>query len=161
MADQELTLYTNYYLNQAGGGFDVYSGAPYVKGHGLGSFLGGVFRAVFPMLKKGSQHLLKEAGRAGLNIMDDLEGDQDFKSVFKRRGMEGLRNLQKQAFEGMAGSGYNYGRKRKAYAQLRSKPPAKRTKRKTATKSRKTTKKTTKKTKKSKRKASRKRDAFD
>lgn len=157
MADQELALYTNYYMNQAGGGFDVYSGSPYIRGSGLGAFLGGMFRSVYPLLKKGAQHLIKEAGRTGINILQDMEGEQDFKSAFKRRGLEGIMNLQKQAFDGMAGSGYNRMRKRKANCQLRSKTPPKRIRRKTSKK----TKKTTRKTKKPKRKTSRKRDAFD
>lgn len=36
----EVQLYTDYYLNQAGGGFNVFNGAYYSRGYGLGSFLG-------------------------------------------------------------------------------------------------------------------------
>ena len=44
--------YFQYYSHQAGSGYNVYGGAPYQEGYGIGSFLGGLFRSVFPLLKQ-------------------------------------------------------------------------------------------------------------
>lgn len=70
--------YMAYYRHQmqAGGGgiTQVYRGAPYQKGHGIGSFLGGVFRTIAPLLKSGAKTLGKEALRSGIGFLGDISG---------------------------------------------------------------------------------------
>ena len=69
--------YPNCVDYQVGGGVysgigRVYVGAPYQRGSGIGSFLGGVFRYVLPFLKRGATAVSKEALLAGMNIMSDV-----------------------------------------------------------------------------------------
>lgn len=155
--EDEVNVYTNYYLNQAGGGFNTYQGVIYQRGRGgIGSFLSGLFRAVLPMIKKGGEQIAKEVVRSSYNIVQDMDGETDFKTALKRRGLEGLQNLQTRALEAMQGSGYKRTRKRRAAAHSKARRQSKRTKitrRKTVRKAK--NKKTTKK-----RKISRKNDIF-
>lgn len=145
----EIDLYTDYYLQQAGGGFDIYSGAPYVRGYGIGSFLGGLWRVVMPLIKKGSIHVGREMAKSASNVFQDLGQDIDFKTSAKQRGLESLENIRKRAFGEMGGTGYN-SRKRRARSQSCRKPPAKRTKRKLSKAKRKVANKSIKKRKKRK-----------
>lgn len=156
----EVDLYTNYYLNQADGSFSLYNGSAYQRGHGgIGSFLSGLFRFVLPMLKKGGEQIAKEVVRTSFNVVQDMEGDTDFKTSLRRRGLEGIQNLQTRALEAMNGSGlYKRTRKRRATTHSGSNRVVKRTKL--------TRKKAVKKSKKSKprqrkKKSSRKHDIFD
>ena len=69
--------YADYLDYQVGGGVysgigRVYVGAPYQKGSGIGSFLGGVFRYVLPFLKRGAAAVGKEALSTGMNIVSDV-----------------------------------------------------------------------------------------
>jgi hypothetical protein len=109
-------IYTDYYLNQAGTGFgSVYAGSVYQRGHGIGSFLGGLFRCVFPLLKSGTATVGSELLKTGANIVSDIARNGDIDTVIKRRGKETLDNLSRIAGEKMFGSGYkaNVIRKRK------------------------------------------------
>lgn len=109
-------VYTNYYLNQAGTGFgSVYAGNVYQRGHGIGSFLGGLFRCVFPLLKSGTATVGSELLKTGANIVSDIARNEDIDAVIKRRGKETINNLGRLAGEKMFGRGYtaNNIRKRK------------------------------------------------
>lgn len=84
-----------------GGISHVYIGTPNQRGHGIGSFLGGLFRRVLPLLrkgvpliKKGAKAIGKEALRAGVNVATD---------ALKRRAEDKIDAL-------MSGSGYNTGK---------------------------------------------------
>lgn len=153
-------IYTYYYLNQAGTGFgSVYAGSAYQRGHGIGSFLSGLFRCVFPLLKSGTATVGNELLKTGANIMSDIARNGDFDNAVKRRGKETIDNLSRIAGEKMFGCGYtaNVSRKRKqsqtkARGGKKVKKPAKKNK-KPATK---------KKTKQVKKKTARsKKDLFD
>jgi len=68
-----------YYIRQAGGGGGgrgigtVYSVSPFVQpGHGIGSFLRGLWRTVRPVLWSGAKSLGREALRTGGNIMTEI-----------------------------------------------------------------------------------------
>lgn len=50
----------------------VYKGAPYQRGHGIGSFLGGLFRTITPLLKSGARAVGKEALKTGMNVLGDV-----------------------------------------------------------------------------------------
>lgn len=120
-------VYTEYYLNQAGSGIgNVYSGAVYQKGHGIGSFLGGLFRCVFPLLKSGSAVVGSELLKSGANIITDISKNEDPEVVIKRRGKETINNLSKIVGEKMFGSGYNTQlTSRKRQLQPKSRPAKK------------------------------------
>lgn len=100
-------VYTDYYLRQAGSGFgSVYSGPIYQKGSGIGSFLGGLFRALYPLLKSGSAVVGSELLKSGANIISDITHNQDPQIVIKRRGKETIDNLGRIVGGKMFGSGY-------------------------------------------------------
>ena len=107
-------VYTEYYLRQAGSGFGgVYSSGLYQKGHGIGSFLGGLFRCVFPLLKSGSSALGSELLKSGVNIISDISKNEPVESTIKKRGKETINNLSKLMGDKMFGSGYKPGTTRK------------------------------------------------
>jgi hypothetical protein len=111
---------TNYYVTQAGGGggfysgigyqrgYGIYVGKAYQKGYGLGSWLGGLFRTVLPLLKSGALAVGKEALRAGGNVVADLATGENFKQSVNRRASEAgdvLSQKLKRKTESMQGSG--------------------------------------------------------
>lgn len=99
--------YTEYYLNQAGSGFsNIYAAPVYQKGCGIGSFLGGLFRTVYPILKKSASAIGSELLKSGSNIISDIVSNQDPKIVIKNRGKETINNLSRLAGENLFGSGY-------------------------------------------------------
>jgi hypothetical protein len=71
-----------YYVHQAGGGGKdrlddvigpIYASTPFVqRGHGIGSFLGGLFRMVKPILVRGARTLGRETLRTGGKILTDI-----------------------------------------------------------------------------------------
>lgn len=112
-------IYTDFYLNQAGSGFgNVYAGGIYQKGYGIGSFLGGLFRCVFPLLKSGSSVLGSELLKSGANIISDISKNHDPEFVIKNRGKETINNLSRIMGEQMFGNGYNYPPNRKRLQSL-------------------------------------------
>lgn len=125
-------IYTSYYLNQAGTGFgSVYAGNAYQRGHGIGSFLGGLFRCVFPLLKSGTRTIGSELLKTGVNIVSDIAQNGDIDTAVKIRGKETLNNLSRIAGDKMFGRGYstNVSRKRKqSQSNTRGGKKAKKTK---------------------------------
>lgn len=108
MRDKSINdVYTAYYLNQAGSGFGgIYTSGLYQKGHGIGSFLGGLFRCVFPLLKKGTSALGTELLKSGTNIISDISRNEPVEMSIKKRGKETINNLSKLVGDKMFGSGY-------------------------------------------------------
>lgn len=103
----EHDIYTEYYLNQAGSGFsNIYAAPSYQRGYGIGSFLGGLFRTVYPILKKGSVALGSELLKTGVSCLGDISRSEDVQEVFKKRGKEVVNNLGRRAADHMFGSGY-------------------------------------------------------
>lgn len=99
--------YTEYYLNQAGSGFGgIYTSGVYQKGHGIGSFLGGLFRCVMPLLKSGTSTLGTELLKTGANIISDISKNEPVEKTIKKRGKETINNLSKLVGDKMFGSGY-------------------------------------------------------
>lgn len=90
-------LYENYYLNQTGHGLPVYVGGRALRGSGLGSVLGGLFRAAMPLLKQGGKALLREGARTGLDMAADVLSGQSLKSAAKRRAKQAGERLVTQA----------------------------------------------------------------
>lgn len=107
-------VYTQYYLNQAGSGFgSVYAGGVYQKGHGIGSFLSGLFRCVFPLIKSGSAVVGSELLKSGRNIISDISRSENPETVIKKRGKEAINNLSNLIGEKMFGSGYTVAKRKR------------------------------------------------
>lgn len=110
--------YEHYYSHQAGSGIGViYKGVPYQRGHGIGSFLGGLFRCVFPLLSSGARAVGKEALNAGVGLLSDMVASRPMEESVKSRLKEAGSNLKRKADAkidriNMSGSGYITKRKR-------------------------------------------------
>ena len=73
MKSNHICPYEKYYQQQAGSGIAaIYKGAPYQRGHGIGSFLGGLFRSILPLISTGAKVVGKEAMRAGVGLLNDV-----------------------------------------------------------------------------------------
>lgn len=109
--------YMTYYRHQVGGSVSavfhgggvssVFRGGNvdgYQRGHGIGSFLGGLFRSVMPILKSGASAVGKEALRSGVGFLGDVvtKGDarqaanthlREFTGGLKRRADDKLERV--------------------------------------------------------------------
>ena len=106
-----------YYIRQGGRTDDeigpVYVSSPYVqRGHGIGSFLAGLFRMVKPVAIRGARALGREALHTGAQILTDI-GDKTpetrVKDIVAKRLAESAQRLLK-------GRGVRKKRKRAAAA---------------------------------------------
>ena len=97
-------LYEDYYTRQSGNGMPIYYGARNQRGHGLGSFLSGLFRRAMPFLTRGAKSLGKQALRTGLNIANDVVEGSSFRDAAIRHVPEGLNRWKDSGF-GQSGSG--------------------------------------------------------
>ena len=77
--------YNEYYARQAGGALPYFTGAPYQRGHGLGSLFGGLLRSALPLIKRGAVALGRGALKTGVRIADDVLSGQSIKKAAKRR----------------------------------------------------------------------------
>lgn len=104
--------YEHYYSHQAGSGIGViYKGVPYQRGHGIGSFLGGLFRSVLPLLSSGARAIGKEALNTGVGLLSDMVNLRPLEESVKSRLKEASSNLKRKADAkidriNMSGSGY-------------------------------------------------------
>lgn len=121
------SYYDDFFMQQIGGQYTdwnhpstikkFYVGAPYQRGRGIGSFLGGLFRKIFPVLTRGAKAVGREALRAGANIMDDIANRNvnPAEAIHSRVRESGL-NLKRKAEEKidslMTGQGRSYKYKR-------------------------------------------------
>lgn len=118
-----MAYYDEYFDMQTGSGArtgyggisHVYIGSPNQRGHGIGSFLGGLFRRIIPLLKQGARTVGKEALRSGMNVATDImESGIHPREAFKTRLRESGENLKRKAEEKistlMKGSGYKAGK---------------------------------------------------
>ena len=78
-------LFEDYYLNQAGNGYPVFTGSRIQRGHGLGSLFSGLFKAATPLLKRGAKALGKQALTTGMELANDLIEGRNFKTAAKKR----------------------------------------------------------------------------
>ena len=89
---------SQYYLAQAGGGFgQYYAGSSYQKGYGIGSWLGGLFRTVLPILRSGAVAVGREAARAGSHVLADVAVGDNFKESLNKHAGEAVGNLKRRA----------------------------------------------------------------
>lgn len=104
--------YLAYYKLQLGSGVGVvYKGAPYQRGHGIGSFLGGLFRTITPLLKSGAKVVGSEALKTGVNLLGDIVSSIPPSQAMTSRMKEFTGHLKRKADDKMErvmkGSGYN------------------------------------------------------
>ena len=119
--DATRSLYTDYYVNQAGNGsIPVFQGMRGQRGHGFGSVLSGLFRSAMPMLKR----IREQALTTGTYIASDPLGGKTFKDSARSRVRQGIKSFlppeegdnEKMAVDEQTGSGRN---KRFAYKRKR------------------------------------------
>ena len=96
--------YKDYYIKSQfgrGGVLPAYKGAPIQKGHGLGSFLSGLFRSAVPMLSSVGRSVAKNAGKAllstGAEILGDVLSGKNVKSSIVNRSKTAGQHLLKRA----------------------------------------------------------------
>lgn len=121
--------YENYYSHQAGSGVGViYKGAPLQRGHGIGSFLGGLWRSILPLLSGGAKAVGKEAINAGVGLLSDMVNTRPMNDSIKNRLREANSNLKRKIDNKidniMSGSGYITKRQR-LHSAIRRKPSVK------------------------------------
>ena len=140
---------TRYYIHQAGGGGSscsgdggvgpIYSVPPFVqRGHGLGSFLGGLFRSLRPFVFSAGKAIGREALRTGSRILTDMADNPQqlaVKEIISKNLQDTVQNLGSR----MTGRGRK--RKRRSTSRAKSKKTPKRrtTKKKTKKPTRKRT----------------------
>ncbi|KAG8235182.1 hypothetical protein J437_LFUL015488 [Ladona fulva] len=103
--------YLQYYENQAGKRIsNVYRGIEYQRGHGIGSFLGGIFRSALPILSRGAKAVGKEILRTGVHLLGDVAQNKPIRESVLRRVDEAGDNLKRKAVDSidklMKGAGY-------------------------------------------------------
>lgn len=109
--ENNICPYHHYYSHQAGTGIGViYKGVAHQRGHGIGSFLGGLFRSVLPLLSSGTKAIGKEALNAGVGLLSDMVNSKPLKDSIPNRFKEATSNLKRKADSKietvMMGSGY-------------------------------------------------------
>ena len=87
--DAQKSLFTDYYVNQAGGSFPVFQGSRGQRGHGFGSVLSDLFRSAVPMLKR----IGKQALTTGAYIASDMLGGKKFDEAAKTRVRQGINSF--------------------------------------------------------------------
>jgi hypothetical protein len=98
--------YIDYYVAQAQTGRgNVYAGTPFQKGHGLGSFLAGMFRSALPFLRPAAKFLLPEISRTGKRVLTNiLDNKVSPKEALKEGFVDMSRNVLKR-MQGGEGAG--------------------------------------------------------
>jgi hypothetical protein len=93
--------FVEYYLNQAGSGIGpVFRGAMYQRGHGIGSWLSGLFRSVFPLFKSSAKTIGQEDLNAGFGLLKDTINQKPLKASLKERTREFRNNLMSKVDAG-------------------------------------------------------------
>lgn len=87
--DAQKSLYTDYYVSQAGGTLPVFQGTRGQRGHGFGSVLSGLFRSAMPMLKR----IGKQALTTGAHIASDMLSGKKFGESARSRVRQGINSF--------------------------------------------------------------------
>jgi hypothetical protein len=101
-------IWLDFYMSQAmqkgyGGGF---TGIPYQRGHGLGSFFGRLFRSILPVAKSIGKSALKTVGKEavnmGMNVAQDLSEGRNIRQSLKEHGAKAVGKLVKKGMNRIA-----------------------------------------------------------
>lgn len=103
-------------MDQYGSGtITVYRGSPFQRGHGVGTFLRGLFRTSLPLIRRGASAVGKELLSSGVNFLEDLDHDIPAKEAFQQRMKDAKNNLKRKAIDTLLrGGGYKSKRRKKA-----------------------------------------------
>ena len=121
--DAQKSLFTDYYVNQAGGSLPVFQGSRSQRGHGFGSVLSGLFRSAVPMLKR----IGKQALTTGAYIASDMLGGKKFDEAAKTRVRQGINSFLEPNLDVSEQTGS--GRRRRVVKRKRKTKPHKHSKR--------------------------------
>jgi hypothetical protein len=115
--------FENYYVSQCGHGMPVFYGARMQRGHGIGSIFGGLFRTIFPILKRVAPAIGRQALETGMQIAGDVAGDRSVKEAAKTRVVEAIeKGINKIASaQNQTGSGISRKRTRSTATNVRGK----------------------------------------
>jgi hypothetical protein len=86
----------------------VFYGSRTQKGHGIGSIFSGLFRTVFPILKRIAPSIGRQALQTGMQIASDVASGQSFKDAAKTRVVDAIQegiNKIVPTVSGQSGSG--------------------------------------------------------
>ena len=106
--ESDRKAYEDYYVNQCGHGMPVFYGQRIQRGHGIGSLFSGLFRTVFPILRRIAPAIGRRALQTGMQIASDVADGQSIKDAAKSRVMEAINegiNKIVPAFNTQSGSG--------------------------------------------------------
>lgn len=90
--DLDKRAYEQYYAGQSGHGLPVFYGARTQRGHGIGSLFSGLFRAVFPILKRVAPVIGRKALETGMQIAGDVASGQSLKESAKTRAVNAIQD---------------------------------------------------------------------
>ena len=107
-------FYDRYYRMQDGDGLAVCKGKRVMDGNGLGSILGGVFRAVAPALKSIAGSAARNLGKQALNVAGDVLRGEEL-------GPSALRGLRAAGSGVLNDAARSTGKRRRAPGGRRSK----------------------------------------
>lgn len=98
-------------LQEGYGRINIFVGGTKQRGRGVGSFLGGLFRTILPILKSGAKVAGREAAKAGVGVLTDIATRRlPPRESIKARLRDTTTNLKRAADERidrlMTGSGY-------------------------------------------------------
>jgi hypothetical protein len=108
--DASRLAYEDYYVQQSGNGMPVFQGARMQRGHGVGSFLSGLFRSAWPLIQTGAKAIGKQVLRTGLQIANDVADGGQLIDSAKRRVPEGIKAFTSSKDDNVQSGG---GRKRR------------------------------------------------
>ena len=126
--DGDRKAYEDYYLNQCGYGMPVFYGARMQRGHGIGSIFSGLFRSIFPVLKKVAPVIGKKAQQTGIDIVSDVAAGQSLKESAKNCVSDALKECISSfisTVNAQSGSGYRRKRKRSRKPKISRKKKSK------------------------------------
>lgn len=120
---EEAEILTNYYLNQAGQGGVIFDGSIYQKGHGIGSFLSGLFRSVMPILRNTGLSFSRELIKGANSALDKIDQKKaSVKNAVKEGAKIMLNNIKNPDPLGkITGEGYKSTVKKKGASHSRKK----------------------------------------
>lgn len=99
-----MSMYLKYYDNQVGGG--VTHQRQYItynqRGNGVGGFLKGLYRTVYPILQRVARPVGEELWQAGVSVLDDvLTHKSDLKKSLETRLKESGHRLKRKAVDNL------------------------------------------------------------
>ena len=85
-AEEDRQAFDSYYSNPCGhGSLPVCYDTRMQRGHVVGTLISGLFRSVFPILKRVAPKIAKQALETGAQIVKDVAGGQSIKDAAKTR----------------------------------------------------------------------------